>query len=66
MTIPQKHESAKLTYKPEEASPLLGIGRNTVYELLRSGRLRSIRIGRKIIIPASAINEFLSKKEDKC
>ena len=65
MTIQQTPDSAKLTYKPEEASPLLGIGRNTLYALLRSGRLKSIRLGRKIIIPASAINEFLSNTEAK-
>ncbi len=51
------------TYKPEEASSLLGVGRGGVYGLIRSGRLRSIRIGRKIIIPASALQEFLDQTE---
>ena len=50
----------KLTYKPEEAAPMLGIGRNGIYALLRTGALRSIRIGRKILIPSSAIEEFLN------
>lgn len=50
----------RLTYKPEDVGPLLGIGRNSTYELIRSGKLRSIRVGRKILIPASAIYDFLN------
>lgn len=50
----------RLTRKPEEAAPMLGVGRNGVYELIRAGRLRSIKVGRKILIPLSAIEEFLS------
>jgi excisionase family DNA binding protein len=60
MTLP--HD--KLTYKPEETGPLLGLGRNSVYALIRSGALRSIRVGRKILIPTSAITEFLSGEKN--
>ena len=28
----------------EDLMPLLGIGRNTAYELIRSGQIRSVRI----------------------
>lgn len=52
--------SPRLTRKPEEAAPMLGVGRNGVYDLIRSGQLRSIRVGRKILIPLTAIEEFLS------
>ncbi|GGK31246.1 hypothetical protein GCM10008955_26400 [Deinococcus malanensis] len=51
----------RLTRRPEEVGVLLGIGRNGVYELIRKGELRSIRVGRKIIIPLAAINEFLNR-----
>lgn len=50
----------RLTRKPEEAAPMLGVGRNGVYALIRSGQLRSIKVGRKLLIPLSAIDEFLS------
>jgi len=43
-----------------EAGAVLRIGRNTVYELVRCGRLRSLKIGRNIRIPRDAIAEFLS------
>lgn len=29
----------------EDLMPLLGIGRNTAYELIRSGQIRSVRSG---------------------
>ena len=43
--------------------PILGIGRNTVYALVRSGRLRSIRVGRQVRIPKNALIEFLEGRE---
>ena len=52
-------EALPLTLKVEELMPVLGIGRNTAYELVRSGKIRSIRIGRKIRVPRDAVTEFL-------
>lgn len=61
MTIPASVENPqRLTRKPEEAAPMLGVGRCGVYALIRSGQLRSVRVGRKILIPLSAIEEFLN------
>lgn len=39
----------------EEAAQHLGVGRSTGYELTRTGRLRVVRIGRLLRIPASAV-----------
>ena len=50
-----------MTLRVEELMPILGIGRNTAYELIRSGQIRSIRIGRQIRIPRDALLEFLWK-----
>ena len=38
---------------PEDAAHVLGIGRTKVYELIRSGALRSVRVGglRRIPVP---------------
>ncbi|CAM3975380.1 helix-turn-helix domain-containing protein [Deinococcus marmoris] len=61
MTLPVHAEQPqRLTRKPEEAAPMLGVGRCGVYELIRTGKLRSIRVGRKILVPLSAIDDFLS------
>jgi excisionase family DNA binding protein len=36
----------KLLYRPKEAAQMLGIGRDKLYDLMRSGRLRSVKDGR--------------------
>ena len=52
-----------MTLRVEDLMPLLGIGRNTAYELVRSGKLRSIRVGRQVRIPKNALIEFLEDTE---
>lgn len=49
-----------MIYKPEELMPLLRVSRNTIYELLRSGQIRSVKVGKRYLIPQSAVNEFLN------
>jgi len=51
-----------LTLRVEDLMPILGIGRNTAYELVRSGQIRSIRIGRQLRIPKEAVQEYLTRK----
>ena len=46
-----------------EAMALLSLGRSTIYELIPSGRLRSVTEGRTRLIPASAIAEYVSLLE---
>lgn len=43
-----------------EVAEILKIGRNTTYELVRSGQIKSIRIGRQIRIPKTALQNFLN------
>ena len=50
-----------LALRVEDLMPILGIGRNTAYELVRSGQIRSIRVGRKIRVPKDAVDAFLGK-----
>lgn len=42
----------------EQTAAVLGIGRNTIYDMVRSGRIKSVRLGRKIRIPKSALNSI--------
>ena len=51
-----------LTLCVEDLMPILGIGRNTAYELVRSGQIRSVRIGRQLRIPKEAVQEYLSQR----
>ena len=49
-----------VTLRVEELMPILGIGRNTAYELIRCGKIRSIRIGKQLRIPKQALIDYLS------
>ena len=42
---------------PEEAAELLGCGMNTIYKILKSGKLKAMRIGRIWKIPRRAVQE---------
>ena len=44
---------------PEEAAELLGCGMNTIYKILKSGKLKAMRIGRIWKIPRRAVQEYI-------
>lgn len=50
-------------YTIEEAMTMLRLGRTTVFDLLRSGRLRSVAEGRARRIPAKAIADYIALLE---
>jgi excisionase family DNA binding protein len=43
----------------EDAARMLNVGRSTAYELIRSGRLRSVKIGRRRLVPRDALEDLL-------
>ena len=43
----------------EELAPILGVGKGTVYELVRCGRIKSLRIGTQIRILKQELIQFL-------
>lgn len=51
-----------ITLRVEELMSILHVGRNTAYELVRSGRIRSIKVGRQLRIPRDAVAEFIGVK----
>ena len=57
-------EDLPLALRVEDLMPILGIGRSTAYELVRSGQIRSIRIGRQLRVPRDAVVEFLGAKAE--
>lgn len=50
----------KLLFTPEEAAERLSVGRSRIFELISSGRLRSVRIGASRRIPAAALTDFVN------
>lgn len=45
----------------KDLSTLLSVSHNTAYELVRSGQIRSIRVGRNYRIPRDAVEEYLCR-----
>jgi excisionase family DNA binding protein len=62
MTLLQQapREIPRLAFSPNEAAEALGISRAKLYEELASGRLRSLRAGKRRLIPIGALDEWLS------
>lgn len=44
----------------EQAARTLGIGRTALYSEIWAGRIRSVKVGRRRLVPSSAISEFAS------
>ena len=51
-----------LTLSIQDIQEILGIGKNTAYELIRCNKIYSIRVGRQIRIPKEALMSFLGEK----
>ena len=51
----------KLAYSVEEAGAALGVGRSTIFELLKSDRLKRVKIGSKTVIPRSSLLALLGE-----
>ena len=49
----------------EEAAEVLGIGRTFVFELVAKGRLESIKIGRRRLIPRDALERLVAEEWDR-
>ena len=56
----RSYDELPLTLRVEDLMPILNIGRNTAYELVRCGTIRSVRIGKQLRIPKDALVEYLS------
>ena len=52
-------------YTVEQVAKMLNIGRNKVYELLRTGQLRSLKIGKLRRITDEQLAEFVASREDR-
>lgn len=53
-----------LVLRVEDLTQILSIGRNTAYDLVRSGKIKSIRIGRSYRITRDSIAEYLAQNQD--
>ena len=52
----------RLAYSPDEAAELLGISRELVHDLLRTGQLGSVKAGRRRLIAKHHLEAFLARE----
>ena len=45
----------------DEAAATLGLGRTSTYGEIAAGRLRSIKVGRRRLVPAGSIAEYIAR-----
>ncbi len=69
MTVTSALESEQLNdlqlYRVKDAMRLLNLSRTVIYELMRTGRLRSVQQGRARLITAEAIREYITLLKDE-
>ena len=53
-----QQESKARYYTPREAADRLRLHPYTVYELVKQGKVRAVRLGRRILLPEAAIREL--------
>jgi excisionase family DNA binding protein len=54
-----------LALSVEETANILGLSRNSVYEAVRTGKIASLRFGKRIIVPRAALNKMLSQSDPR-
>lgn len=49
-----------LVLSVHQVAQVLNLGRDATYGLIRSGHIRSVRVGRQYRVPKAAVMEYLS------
>lgn len=55
----------RITYTPNEAAMVTGLSRATIYNLLRDGDLRRVKVGASTLIMRKDIVEFMDARVQK-
>jgi excisionase family DNA binding protein len=59
-TLKDRPSVAPLLYRVDEAAEALRLSRSVLYELIRSGRLRTVKAGRRRLVPVAALTEYVA------
>ena len=51
-----------LLLRPDEVAALIGLGRSKTYELIASGALPVVRIGRAVRVPRAQLEEWVRRQ----
>jgi excisionase family DNA binding protein len=62
---PAERAAPRLMLTVEQAAETLRIGRTTMFALVRSGEVESVRIGRLRRVPADALDAYTARQLDQ-
>jgi excisionase family DNA binding protein len=63
-TATEPWDGPRVLYRVEDAAAILSVSRCRIYELIRSGQLRTVRIGVNRRVPAKSIEEYVDQLLD--
>ena len=63
MPTPQHRELEKLAYQINEAVRVSGLSRTTLYELMKAGRLKTVLVAGRRLVPAEDLKALLTRDE---
>lgn len=65
---PEGHRDRRALYTVEQAAYLSSLGRTRMYDLIATGEIESVKIGRARRIPADALDAYIARlvKEQNC
>jgi len=55
----------KLLLRPMEAANIIGVGRTRMYEMIASGEIPAIHLGRSIRIPTNKLRQWVEDKQQE-
>jgi excisionase family DNA binding protein len=53
----------RLSFRVEEAATATGLSRSRIYQAIGDGSLRSLKDGKRRLVPAKALQDFIAKLE---
>ena len=56
----RQHEPQKLAYQINEAVRVSGLSRTTLYELMKTGQLKTVLVAGRRLVPAENLKALLS------
>lgn len=65
MAEPSIAEQVARLNEIEDVMDRLGVGRSTVFGLLATKQLRSVKIGRRRLVPEQAIRDFVARLDQQ-
>lgn len=59
-TATTPNHDGRMAYKVKEVAAAIGLGLTTTWALVNSGDIRSVRVGKRVLVTTDAVREFLA------